>query len=78
MSIYDYIKRKEGFRENAYWDPHGGVWTVGYGATGGNIGKSARQSEQQADSWLRGRVDNDRQYVENYGKQHGYDWSPNR
>ena len=77
-NLYDFIKQKEGFRENAYWDPHGQVWTVGYGATGGDIGQHTRQSQGQADSWIRNRVDNDRDYVKSWASRHGYDWNENQ
>lgn len=32
-SATDFIKQHEGFKEEAYWDKFGKVWTVGYGQT---------------------------------------------
>ena len=71
MSIYDYIKEKEGFRDQAY-DDAVGVKTIGYGRTGGSFEPTTREAE---DAWLKRRVDSDRNYVENYAKDHGYNWS---
>ena len=71
MSIYDYIKEKEGFRSSAY-DDAVGVKTIGYGRTGGSFEDTTREAE---DAWLKRRVDSDRNYVEDYANKHGYDWS---
>ena len=72
MSIYDYIKTKEGFRDTVY-DDVGGVPTIGYGRTGGSFEPTTMEAE---DAWLKQRVDSDREYVKNYANKHGYDWSP--
>ena len=72
MSIYDFIKEKEGFRDQAY-DDAVGVRTIGYGRTGGSFEPTTREAE---DAWLKKRVDSERRYVEKYAKDHGYDWSP--
>ena len=72
MSIYDYIKEKEGFHDTVY-DDAVGVKTIGYGRTGGSFEPTTREAE---DEWLKKRVDSDRRYVQNYAKDHGYNWSP--
>ena len=72
MSLYDYIKRKEGFRSNVY-DDVGGVPTIGYGRTGGSLEPTTREAE---DAWLQKRVDSDRAYVQDYANKYGYNWSP--
>ena len=72
MSLYDYIKRKEGFRSNVY-DDVGGVPTIGYGRAGGSLEPTTREAE---DAWLQKRVDSDRAYVQDYANKYGYNWSP--
>ena len=76
MSIYDFIKRKEGYREEAYYDPTGKVWTQGYGRTGKDVTKGSTTDEKSAYEWLVKRVDADREYVKSFADKHGYDWSP--
>ena len=77
MSIYDFIKEKEGYRENAY-DDGTGVWTVGYGRTGRDINPGSSTTEAAADEWLKNRVDSDRAYVKAYGEKYGYNWNDNQ
>ena len=72
MSIYDYIKAKEGFHDTVYEDV-GGVPTIGYGRTGGSFEPTTMEAEN---AWLMKRVDSDREYVKDYANKHGYDWSP--
>ena len=72
MNIYDFIKEKEGFRDQAY-DDAVGVRTIGYGRTGGSFEPTTREAE---DAWLKKRVDSEKRFVEKYAKDHGYDWSP--
>ena len=72
MSIYDYIKQKEGFRKEAY-DDAVGVKTIGYGRTAGSFDPTTEEAE---DAWLRRRVDSDRDYVKSYADRYGYNWSP--
>jgi lysozyme len=42
------IQHFEGFREVAYWDAAGGVWTVGYGDTGPGVTRGTRVTEPAA------------------------------
>lgn len=44
----DLIRRSEGLRIQAYWDPDGKVWTVGYGATGPGIVQGTVWTPEQA------------------------------
>ena len=69
-NIYDYIKKKEGFSATPFWDHKQFTWGYGTPATEGQT-----ISREEADKALRKRVDADRDYVINYGKKHGYDWS---
>lgn len=52
------IKAFEGCRLTAYPDPisHGDPWSIGYGATGPNIGPGTTWTQQQADDDLATRV----------------------
>jgi len=45
------VKEFEGCRLSAYQDT-GGVWTVGYGATGPDIGEGVTWTQEQADTRL--------------------------
>jgi lysozyme len=45
------IKPFEGLRLEAYWDAIGGVWTIGYGHTGG-VTPGQVISQSQADAYL--------------------------
>jgi lysozyme len=47
----DFIKRWEGCRLKAYQD-QGGVWTIGYGQTGRNIGPGTVWTQDQAEAAL--------------------------
>jgi lysozyme len=51
----DFIKTRESCRLTAYRDS-GGVWTVGYGATGAGIAQGTVWTQEQADADLAGRV----------------------
>jgi lysozyme len=51
----DFIKARERCRLTAYRDS-GGVWTVGYGATGPGIAQGTRWTQEQADADLERRV----------------------
>lgn len=53
----DFLRRYESCRLAAYRDA-GGVWTIGYGATGAGIGADTQWSEAQADADLARRVAN--------------------
>jgi lysozyme len=48
----DLIKKWEGCRLISYLD-WGGIWTVGFGATGEGIGPGTRWTQQQADDRLK-------------------------
>jgi lysozyme len=63
MDAVDLIKRFEGLRLKAYQD-QAGVWTVGYGATGPNIGPHTIWTQAQADADLIHRVAVLRQQVD--------------
>jgi lysozyme len=54
----DLIKRAESFRAKAYADhePDGILWTVGYGATGPDIGPDTVWTQEQADADLADRL----------------------
>ena len=45
------IKSFEGCRQSAYQDP-GGIWTIGYGHTGSDVGPGVYWSQQQCDAAL--------------------------
>ena len=75
MNIYDFIKGHEGYRDDAYWDSHGGVWTVGYGRTGKDVGEGHKTDRDSEDSWVAKRVDNDRNKVIQYMNLNGYQWN---
>jgi len=46
------IENAEGFRSQAYWDPIGQVWTVGFGQTGPWVTADTVVTRQQAVEWL--------------------------
>lgn len=52
------IEADEGFRAQAYPDPLSGAepWTVGYGATGPDIGPSTVWTQPQAATWTATRI----------------------
>lgn len=43
----------------AYWDAAGGVWTIGWGATGSGISKGTVWTQAQADDWIAKRIAKD-------------------
>lgn len=49
-------KRWEGCSLEAYWDALGGVWTIGYGATGPHITKGTVWTQAQCDQDLTARL----------------------
>jgi lysozyme len=55
MKALDIIKKFEGLRLTAYQD-QGGVWTVGYGATGPDIKHGTVWTQEKADADLASRV----------------------
>lgn len=74
------IKTSEGFRSDAYWDPHGGVWTIGYGTTKYSDGSSVKPgdtiSKKDADKALQSYLDNNQGIVDKYANQYG--WNSNQ
>lgn len=46
------LMAEEGLRLDAYWDPIGQVWTIGYGHTGKNIVQGMTITKMEADAWL--------------------------
>lgn len=51
-SLYELIRRYEGLRLRAYLCP-AGVWTIGYGSTGADVGPGLAWTAQQAESRMR-------------------------
>lgn len=51
-----FTKQWEGCSLTAYWDVHGHVWTIGYGATGSHITEGTTWSQAQADQDLMARL----------------------
>ena len=54
----EFIGRFEGWRENAYWDSYGGVWTIGYGFTRG-VHAGQRMSRAEGNERLRNELKSD-------------------
>jgi lysozyme len=46
-------------RVQAYWDADGGVWTIGWGATGLGITKGTVWTQAQCDEWIAKRMAKD-------------------
>lgn len=67
----DLIRRFEGLRTQAYWDPYGKVWTVGYGATGTGIQEGTVWTAQQAETDVQRRLG----VLAGQLQQHILDWS---
>ena len=80
-NIYDQIAGHEGFRDKAYQDS-AGVWTIGYGRTtnpdGSPIQPGQTTTQDQENVFFKTRVDQDKQHVMSFAKQHGYNWTPNQ
>ena len=74
------IKKSEGFREDAYWDPHGQVWTIGYGTTkysdGSPVQPGDKITEKQADEELTSYTNKDLAYIDKFEANNGYNWTP--
>ncbi len=51
------VKRDEGLRLKAYWDPIGKCWTIGDGHTGPDVGPDTVWTRQQADATLLSDLD---------------------
>ena len=48
--LIEQVKRDEGLRLKAYWDPIGKCWTIGDGHTGPDVGPDTVWTRQQADA----------------------------
>lgn len=64
------IKRFEGCARRrtdgklaAYWDAHGQVWTIGWGATGQGIASDTVWTQEQADAWFDEHIERYAGYV---------------
>jgi len=79
--LVDFIREEEGFRDKAYIDPVG-KWTIGFGRTtnpdGSPVTAGQTTTREGENEWLDGRLQQERDAVAAYGKQHGYDWNPNQ
>ena len=77
--LVDFLKEKEGYRDEAYQDS-AGVWTIGYGRTknpdGSPIKPGQKTKKQTEDAWLQQRAATDRKATEAFAKEHGYEWNP--
>ena len=80
-SVYDTVAKHEGFRDEAY-DDGTGVWTIGFGRITNPDGSRVQQGQttnrEQEQQFLKTRVDEDKQFVLDYAKKHGYNWRPNQ
>lgn len=56
-------KKISGGRVQAYWDAHGGVWTIGWGATGEGITRDTIWTMAEADAWFDNHIDRYAGYV---------------
>ena len=72
--IYDWIKGYEGYSDQPYWDQYGQTWTTGFGRTG-NVQPGKKTTKDKEEAWLKNRVDSDREFVQEYGKSYGYNWT---
>ncbi len=74
--LVDYVKEKEGFRNNAYKDIVG-VVTIGYGFTHGvKLGDTI--TRKAADERLKDELQSYLNNVINYGEANGYEWNSNQ
>lgn len=46
-------------RVQAYWDADGGIYTIGWGSTGRDIGKATVWTQAQCDKWISDRMAKD-------------------
>ena len=74
--LVQFLKDKEGWRDKAYQDD-AGVWTIGYGRTGG-VKPGHTTTKEAEDAWLQQRAQQEWDAVSAYGKKHGYNWAPNQ
>ena len=73
------IKASEGFREDAYWDPHGQTWTIGFGTTtysdGSPVQPGDKITEKEADEQFASHSAKDMDYINKFAANNGYDWT---
>jgi|GEM_PF-5038661 len=69
--LVDFIKQFEGFHPKRYWDHK--QWSIGYG-TKAKPGETTI-TQQEAEQRLMRQIKKRRALVEEYGKQHGYNWT---
>ena len=74
--LTDFVKKKEGFRSEAYQDAVG-VWTIGYGSTKG-VKEGDKISKENAGKLLADELQDFRHYVERYSNRVGYYWNDNQ
>lgn len=53
---FNLIREFELCELSAYWDEDGGVWTCGWGATGPDVNKATRWTQEEADARLKNDV----------------------
>ena len=79
--LVQFLKDKEGWDDEAYQDD-AGVWTIGYGRTtnpdGTPIKKGQKTTREVEDTWLVDRATQERNAVQQYADQFGYNFSPNQ
>ena len=79
--LVKFLKEKEGWEDKAYQDD-AGVWTIGYGRTtnpdGSPIKPGQKTTREVEDSWLVDRATQERNAVQQYADQFGYNFSPNQ
>ena len=79
--LVKFLKEKEGWEDEAYQDD-AGVWTIGYGRTtntdGSPIKPGQKTTREVEDSWLVDRATQERNAVQQYADQFGYNFSPNQ
>ena len=71
--LTEFVKKKEGFRANAYQDAVG-VWTIGYGSTLG-VKEGDSISMANAEKLLERELEDFQHYVERYSNRVGYYWN---
>ena len=74
--LVDFVKDKEGFREDAYQDSVG-VWTIGFGSTKG-VKKGDKITHEDAEVLLEKELQDFLDYVVNFEEHTDYDWNNNQ
>ena len=70
--LLEFVKKKEGFRSEAYQDAVG-VWTIGWGSTLG-VKEGDKISECNAEKLLKQELEDFQHYVERYSQRVTYYW----